>query len=303
MVKTNIKSRKKIQMFDVINVTLVFLITALMVYPLYFCVIASFSNPNQVALGRTLLWIQDFTLDIYKFVVEEDQLWIGYRNSIVYTILGTLWSLVLTIPAAYVLTKKYLPFRNLISWYFFLTMYVSGGMIPGYLLRKSLNLVDNPLVLVIDAGVSCYNMIVTRQYFSSNIPEALYEAAYIDGATEGQCFTKIAMPLAKPIIAVMALYYGVGNWNSYYTALIYIRDKNYYPLQLVLRNILINNQLALSNMDNLEAGAIEYLVYRARMAEGMKYAIVFIASAPLLIAYPFVQKHFTKGIMIGGVKG
>lgn len=295
--------RKKVQLFDVVNAILVFLITVITIYPLYFCVVASFSNPNEVALGNTLLWVKDFTLDIYKFVIQEEQLWIGYRNSLIYLVLGTLYNLVLTIPAAYVLTKQYLPFRNILSWYFFITMYVSGGMIPNYLLRKDLNLIDNPLVLILGAGVSCYNLIVTRQYFSSSIPSDIYEAAYMDGASEMQCFVKIAMPLAKPIIAVMALYYGVGHWNSYYNALIYIRDNAYYPLQLVLRNILLNNQLNMNNLENVEAETLEYMVYRSQMAQGMKYAIVFIASAPLLIVYPFIQKHFTKGIMIGSVKG
>ena len=270
--------RKKVQLFDVVNAILVFLITVITIYPLYFCVVASFSNPNEVALGNTLLWVKDFTLDIYKFVIQEEQLWIGYRNSLIYLVLGTLYNLVLTIPAAYVLTKQYLPFRNILSWYFFITMYVSGGMIPNYLLRKDLNLIDNPLVLILGAGVSCYNLIVTRQYFSSSIPSDIYEAAYMDGASEMQCFVKIAMPLAKPIIAVMALYYGVGHWNSYYNALIYIRDNAYYPLQLVLRNILLNNQLNMNNLENVEAETLEYMVYRSQMAQGMKYAIVFIAS-------------------------
>lgn len=295
--------KKKIQLFDVINVALVFLITAITIYPLYFCVIASFSSPTQVAAGNTLLWIKDFTLDIYGFVLKESRLWVGYQNSIMYLILGTLYNLLLTIPAAYVLTKKYLPFRNIITWFFFITMYVSGGTIPNYLLRKDLNLIDNPLVLIIGVGVSCYNLIVTRQYFDTNIPAEIYEAAIIDGASEGKCFTGIAVPLAKPIIAVMTLYYGIGHWNSYYSALIYIRKQDYYPLQLILRNILLENQLAVTSMENADANTMQYLAYRAQMAEGMKYAIVFIASAPLLIAYPFVQKYFTKGIMVGGVKG
>ena len=157
--------KRKIQLFDIVNVTLVCLITFVIAYPLYFCIIASFSNPGQVALGNTLVWVKGFTLDIYRFVLEEEQLWIGYRNSIIYLVLATLYNLVLTIPAAYVMTKKYLPFRNILSWYFFITMYIGGGLIPNYLLRKDLGLIDNPLVLIIGAGVSCYNLIVTRQYF------------------------------------------------------------------------------------------------------------------------------------------
>lgn len=295
--------KKRIQPFDIVNGTLVLLITILVLYPLYFCVIASFSDSQQVALGNTLLWVKDFSLEAYKYVMKEKQLWIGYRNSMIYLILGTLYCLVLTIPAAYVLTKKYMPFRNVFSWFFFITMYVSGGMIPSYLLVKSLKLIDSPLVLIIGAGVSCYNLIVTRQYFANSIPQDIYDAAYIDGASELHCFTAIAMPLAKPIIAVMALYYGVTKWNSYYNALLYIRNKNYYPLQLVLRNILISNELSLSGIENADADTVAYLVYRARVAQGMKYAIVFIASVPLLVAYPFFQKYFTKGIMVGSVKG
>lgn len=301
-----VNSQKKLKSagaFDVANVILVLAITLITIYPLYFCVIASFSNPKEVALGNTVLWVKGFTLESYQYVMREKQLWIGYRNSILYMFFGTLYNLVLTIPAAYVLTKKYLPFRNVLSWFFFITMYFSGGMIPTYLLMKDLGLIDNPLALVIGAGVSCYNLIVTRQYFSSSIPQDIYEAAYIDGSSEWKCFTRIALPLAKPIIAVMALYYGVSHWNSYYNALLYIRDKAFYPLQLVLRGILISNELAVSSMENADAETVAYLVHRAEIAQGMKYAIVFIASAPLLILYPFLQKYFTKGIMVGSVKG
>lgn len=302
MVNNNVK-KKKIELFDVVNTSLVILITLIVIYPLYFSVIASFSGPKQVALGNTLLWVKDFSTEAYKYVIEEEQLWVGYRNSIIYLILGTLYNLILTIPAAYVMSKKYLPFRGALSWYFFITMYISGGMIPNYLLVKDLGLIDNPLVMIIGVGVSCYNLIVTRQYFSSSIPEDIYEACYIDGASELTCFTKIAVPLAKPIIAVMALYYGVGHWNGYYSALLYLRKSEYYPLQLVLRNILISNELSTAAIENADAATVAYLVHRAEMVQVMKYAIIFIASAPLLIAYPFVQKHFTKGIMIGSVKG
>lgn len=294
---------KKYSLFDYINTLLVILITFLIAYPLYFCVIASFSGPKEVALGNTLLWVKDFTTEAYKYVMAEEQLWIGYRNTILYTVLGTLYNLVLTIPAAYVLTKKYMPFHNIISWYFFITMYFSGGMIPTYLLIKSLKLINNPLVLIIGVGVSCYNLIVTRQYFASSIHPEIYEAAHIDGASEWKCFTKIAMPLAKPIIAVMTLYYGVGHWNTYHNALLYIHKKKYYPLQLVLRNILISGDIAVLDMVMEDADTVEYLMHRTQIAQSMKYSIVFIASAPLLVAYPFLQKYFAKGIMVGSVKG
>ena len=294
--------RKKRSLFDVINGLLVLLITVIVAYPLYFCIVASLSDPIEVGAGNTLLWVKGFTLDAYKLIVQEDQLWIGYRNTIIYTILGTLYQLVLTIPAAYVMTKEKLPFRNILSWFFFLTMYISGGMIPSYMLIRDLNLLDNPLVMVVGAGVSAYNLIVTRQFFASNIHPSIYDAAYIDGAGEWKTFTSIALPLAKPIIAVMALFIGVGAWNHYYKALLYLYDKDYYPLQLVLRNILNANQLDLSNISG-SGTDLANMVYRANVAQSMKYSIVMVASIPLIIAYPFLQKYFAKGVMIGSVKG
>lgn len=297
------KGRDPITAFDVIVTVLVVLITVVTIYPLFFVVVASFSSPTQVASGNTLLWFKDFTFDHYKYVFQEKALWTGYRNTIIYTLLGTLYNLVLTIPAAYVLSKKHLPFRGAISWYFFITMYIGGGIIPQYFLIKNLGLMDSPLSLIVGTGVSCSNMIITRQYFQSSIPQDIYDAAYIDGANDWQAFCRIAMPLAKPILAVMALYYGVTRWNSYYNALLFIRSDEYKPLQLVLREILINNQISVLDMSTGGGENIAYMLERAQVAEGMKYAVVFIASAPLLIIYPFLQKYFTKGIMLGSVKG
>lgn len=292
----------RITLFDVVNAFLVIAITVIVAYPLYFCVVASFSDPSEVAAGHTLLWVKDFTVDAYRNIMKESRLWTGYRNTVLYTILGTGYNLLLTIPVSYVLTKQYMPFRGLISWYFFLTMYVSGGMIPTYLLMKNLNLINHPLALIIGAGVSCYNMIVARQYFATGIHPDVYEAAYIDGASEMKCFMRIALPLAKPIIAVLTLYYGVGHWNSYYNALLYIYKPKYYPLQLVLRDILITNQqLMLDAVADEES--MRQMLDRVHAAEGMKYAVIFIASAPLLAIYPFLQKYFAKGVMIGAVKG
>ena len=292
----------KITLFDVVNTALVVLITLIIAYPLYFVIVASFSDQTQVSMGNTLLWIKGFNLDAYKYVLQEDRLWIGYRNSLIYTVLGTMYNIALTIPLAYVMSKQYLPFRGIISWYFFITMYFGGGMIPTYLLIKNLGLINNPLVMVVGAGVSTYNMIVARQYFGTSIHPELYEAAEIDGAGEWKTFIKIAVPLAKPIIAVLVLYYGVGHWNNYYSALLYMYKEEWHPLQYVLRVILLtsSNAALTENMTVEEAMNIMWL---QEIARGMKYAVVFIASAPVLIAYPFVQKYFTKGIMIGSVKG
>ena len=292
----------RITTFDVVNSALVVMVTLLIMYPLYFVIIASFSKPADVMAGKTLLWVKNFTTTNYEYLLNEGRLWTGYRNTIVYTALGTLYQLFLTIPTAYVLTKKYLPGRNFVSWFYLLPMYISGGLIPSFILMKSLGMVDNPLILIIGGGISCYNLLIAKQYFATSIPGDLYEAAQIDGATEWKCFVKIAMPLAKPIIAVMALYYGVSHWNSYYTAMIYIREEDFWPLQLVLKEVLISSQDIVIE-PGMDMEMMEALMQRLEMVQGMKYAIIFVACLPLLIAYPFVQKYFTKGMMIGAVKG
>lgn len=297
------KKLKGYSMFDFVNTALVILITFILAYPLYFCIIASVSNPSEVNLGHTLLWVKGFDLTGYKRILKEDQIWIGYRNTIFYTVGGTLYNLALTIPAAYVMSKNRMHFHGIISWYFFITMYIGGGMIPSYILIKNLGLINTPWVMIIGSGVSCYNMIVTRQYFATSIHPDIYEAAEIDGAGQGTCFMKIAMPLAKPILAVMALYYGVGHWNSYMGALLYIYKKNLYPLQLVLRNILINSQLNFSDLESLTVEEIEVALYKSQLAQTMKYGIIIVSSLPLIMIYPFMQKYFVKGVMIGSVKG
>ena len=293
--------------FDTINVALMVVILIIVIYPLYFTLIASFSDPTQVSLGNTAFWVKDFTLEPYANVFKNSDIWLGYRNTIFYTVFGTCWNLLLTLPTAYVLSKKDLPGRSGLSWYFLFTMYFSGGLIPTYLTVLKLGLVNRPVTIVILGGLSIYNMIVSRIYFQNSIPNELYEAAKIDGASDFCQFFRIALPLSAPIIAVIALYYGVGRWNDYFTALIYLNDNKYVPLQIVLRNILIQNQ-GMSNMltqEQLMANEEmrEYYDRMKHMAEGMKYSIIYIASAPLLIAYPFVQKYFVKGVMIGSLKG
>ena len=295
--------KKRKSAFDIVNTSIVVAMTLVFLYPLYFCIVASFSSPTEVSAGNTLLFVKDFTLDNYIYAFRESSLWVGYRNTIFYTIFGTLYNLIMTIPAAYALSKRDLPMRNGISWYFFITMYFGGGMIPQYFLVKNLGLLDNPLSLIIGTGVACSNLIITRQYFENSIPHDLYEAAYMDGANEWKCFTRIAMPLAKPIIAVMALYYGVTRWNSYYNGLLYIRSDEYKPLQLVLREILINSNVSVSDLGVADPDTIAHILERANLVEGMQYAIIFIASAPLLALFPFIQKYFVQGTMVGSVKG
>ena len=301
--ENSMKKSHSDRLFDAINLGILVLICVIMVYPLYFIIIASLSDPYAVSAGQVFFWPKGISLDAYGNVFKNRSIWTGYRNTILYTFAGTLYNLALTIPAAYVLSKKRLPGHNGLSWFFFITMYFSGGMVPSYILMNKLQLLNTPWALIIGTGVSCYNLIVTRQFFSSSIPESLYEAASIDGASEFTYFFRIAIPLSMPIIAVMALFYGVGRWNDYYTALLYVKNRSLWPLQLILRNILIMNENAMADATGISDEAMEEAMRQALMAEAMKYSLIFIASAPLLIAYPFVQKYFVKGVMIGSVKG
>lgn len=292
--------------FDAVNVALLLLLLLVLIYPLYFTIIASVSEPYDVVKGNVAFYPKGFTLEAYRNVFRESRIWIGYRNTILYTVLGTLFNLALTVPAAYVLSKRDLPGRMGLTAYFLITMYFSGGLIPTYLLVKSLNLINRPFTLIVLGGISVYNMIIARVYFQTAIPGDLYESATIDGAGDFRCFFGIALPLSQPILAVIALYYGVGHWNAYFNALLYVSKSEYQPLQLVLRSILLLNEMALSELDPnlvLDAEMVVALTRRAYLAEAMKYALIFVASAPLLMAYPFVQRHFVKGVMIGSLKG
>ena len=293
------------RIFDVVNISLLVLITLIMIYPLYFTIIASISDPYAVSNGSVVLWPVGFSLEAYTNVFKESRIWLGYKNTLIYTVFGTLFNLLLTIPGAYVLSKKQLVGRGIIATYFIIPMYFGGGLIPTYLQVKDLGLIDKPYTMIILGGLSVYNMIMARVYFQSSIPDEIYESGHIDGASEFRMFFQIALPLAKPIIAVMTLFYAVGRWNDYFTALLYTSKAEYQPLQLVLRGILLMNQKFMEaiNEGNLDSQTVIDLARLAHIAQAMKYSVIFIASAPLLIAYPFVQKHFVKGIMVGSLKG
>jgi putative aldouronate transport system permease protein len=299
-----LKRLKKIELFDVINVSLLALLMGIIIYPLYFTVIASFSDPYALMKGEVIFLPRGFTHEAYFNVLRNKEIWTGYFNTILYAVFGTLYALAVTIPAAYVLSRKRLKGRNLVMAYFVFTMYFSGGLVPYYVLVKNLGLLNTRLALILPAGLSVYHVIIARTFYQSSIPEELFESARIDGANDYRVFFSIVLPLSGSIIAVIALYLLVGHWNSYFQALLFITDSRKYPLQLILRNILIMNQnfsvIAFSGMstEQLEAG-----MKRSMMAETMKYALIFISSLPVLVAYPFVQKHFVKGVMIGALKG
>jgi len=286
-------------LFDIFVYTLAVLVFIVVAYPVYFVFIASVSDANLVAQGQVTLFPKGFSWFAYNKVFEDPRIWIGYRNTVIYTVVGTIVNMILTLPAAYSLARRELFARRWIMFYFIFTMYFSGGLIPTYILIKNLGLENTFLVFIIPFSVNIFNLIVTRAYFETSIPEELYESAVLEGCSHFRFFTKIALPLSKPIISVIALYYIVGHWNDFFTALIYIRDKNLVPLQLVLRDILIANLVFKEGMGvGGEAGG-----YAQRYADAVKYALIIVSSLPVLILYPFLQKYFEKGIMIGAIKG
>ena len=305
MKPTGIRRTKADQAFDTVNVILMTIILILTLYPLYFVLIASVSDAYEVAKGHVFLWPKGYTMESYLNVFREKRVWTGYRNTIFYTIFGTVLSLILTIPSAYALSKKTLPGRRMFNVFFLIPMYFNGGLIPTYLVMKKIGMVNTWYSLIFIAASSVYNMIVTRTYFQSNVPEELYESARIDGANELQAFFRIALPLVKPILAVMTLFFAVARWNDYFNALIYTTKNDYLPLQMVLRSILLNSQTAMQKVDTsaMDADAIKNAARLAYMAEAMKYALIVVSSVPLLVAYPFVQKYFATGMMVGAVKG
>ncbi|TVY09153.1 carbohydrate ABC transporter permease [Paenibacillus cremeus] len=292
-----IKKRKSDeQVFDAVVNLLALLILVVVLYPLIFIVSASFSDPALVLNGEVLLLPKQITLEAYKNVFENEKIWNGYLNSIIYTTVGTAINLIMTTLAAYPLSRPDLRGRGGIMFFVTLTMFFSGGLIPSYLLVKSLGMVDTMWSLIIPGAIATYNLIVMRTYFQTSIPWEIQEAAHIDGCSNWKLLTHVILPLSKPILAVMVLFYAVGHWNSYFNALIYIRSKNLYPLQLVLREVLLVSQAdAVDSNVGMESKIL--------LAESVKYVVIIISSLPVLLMYPFVQRHFVKGVMIGSLKG
>jgi len=287
-----------------INIVLLCILLVIILYPLWFTIIASLSNPYAVSRGDVILWPVDVTFEAYRNALKDQYLVSGFINSVINTVCATVLALCVTVPAGYVLSRKGLKGRSIFMTYFMITMHFGGGMIPTYILIKNLGLLDTRWSVVIPAAFSTYNMILVRTFFSTSIGEELYEAATIDGANEFRIFFNIALPLSGAIVAVIALYVAVGRWNSYFNELLYITDKQLLPLQNVLRNFLSGEQ-NLANMDLsiLDTDEIDELLRRQLMAQAMKYSLILIASLPMILVYPFVQKYFVKGVMIGSIKG
>jgi putative aldouronate transport system permease protein len=302
-INNRIRRSRSDVIFDTINILIILIITAIMIYPMWYVLMVSIATPEEAALGGIYFWPKTISMEAYETVFTTKSIWIAYANTVLYTVAHTLYVLVLTIPAAYALSKKDLPGRVAIVWYFFITMFVSGGLIPSYMLNRSLGIINTRWILILGMGVGYSNLIITRTYFQTSIPQDIFESAYIDGASEMKVFFYIALPLAGAIVAVIALYAAVGTWGSWYSAFIYVTDQTKWPLQLRLRQILIMNETQSLDVLTMTQEDIEMMQHQSFLMYTTKYAIIFIASLPMLILYPFVQKYFVKGVMIGSLKG
>lgn len=293
---SKVKNRSSDTVLEVLNYIASVLFLILLIYPLYFIIIASFSDPSAVSNGKVWLFPSGFTLDGYRELLKHSNIWIGYRNTILYTVVGTAIGLVVNVTAAYALSRKDLAGRKFLSLFFIFTMFFNGGLIPTFLTIRDFHLYDTFLVMVLPFSVGVFNIIVARTFFQTTIPGDLWEAAQIDGCGNLRYFLLVVLPLSKAIIAVLALWIAVGYWNSFFNALIYLKNPNLLPLQLILRNILITNQMQ-SGMGTGEAAQIAL-----RLASMMRYSVIIVATVPIMCIYPFVQKYFNQGVMIGAVK-
>lgn len=278
---------------------LLLVIIAVVIYPLWFVVIASFSNQTYVASGQVTLWPIDITLSGYKQVFGNVRVWTGYKNTIIYSVVGTALNLVVTLPAAFALSRKSFPFRRVVMFLFTFTMYFAGGLIPNYILYKQLNLLNNMWVFILPGAVSVWNLIIARSFFETSIPEDLHDAAQLDGLGDFSYFLRVVIPLSSAIIAVIGLYYFVGHWNDYFTGLVFIRDDAKQPLQNILQSILLGSQTQTTGQITSGISAQQ----QQQLADQIKYGVIIVSTFPLLVVYPFLQKYFNKGVMIGAVKG
>lgn len=274
------------------------IILVIVLYPLIYVVAASFSDPQAVISGKVVLWPVDVTLRGYQAVFKNPKILTGFANSLFYMFVGTAINLVMTMLCAYPLSRKEFTARNKIAALFVFTMYFSGGLVPSYMIVSKLGLINTRWAMLIPTAMSTYNMIIARTYMVNSIPDELYEAAQLDGCSPFKYLLKVIVPLSKPIIAVLALYYGIAKWNNYFDAMLYLNDTSKWPITMVLREILIQNQIDPTMLT--DASALSKL---QGMTELLKYSVIVVASVPVLMIYPFVQKYFVKGVTIGAVKG
>ncbi len=282
-----------------VNSLILGLWTLLILYPLFFVLIASFSDPFAVQRGEVWLYPVGFSLEGYGRLLKYNTIWTGYGNSLLYMVSGTALNVAITLPAGYALSRPDLKGRRFYALLFIFTMFFSGGLIPLYMVVKDLNLINRLGAMILPNALNVFNVLICRTFFQTTIPGELREAASLDGCSDFRFFFRIVLPLSKAIIMVMVLYYAVEHWNAYFNALIYLRDYEKYPLQIVLRDILLISSSAASDTSSLD----DSLVKQQRIAEMIKYCAIIVANLPLVVLFPFVQKYFKKGVMIGAVKG
>ncbi len=301
-----IKLSRSDRVFVTVNSFFLILFFLITLYPMLFVLSASFSDPKAVAAGKMVLLPISPSLQAYTFILGYKEIWIGYGNTLFYTLVGTLINLALTIPCAYALSRRDCPFRGIIMTLFMITMYFGGGLIPDYLNVKDFGLLNTRAIMLISGAVSTYNLIIARTFFANTIPWELHEAAFLDGCSDFRALLKIILPLSAPIIVVLTLYYGVGHWNSYFNALIYLSDRKKFPLQVFLREILTIGKFAESAFESgvdMSAEDAMVLMKQVDTANMIKYGVIVASTVPMMIIYPWVQKYFAKGVMIGSVKG
>ena len=295
---------KKIKepMDDKFFYTVVYIIVALVsiivAYPIIYILSSSFSSPNAVLAGRIVLWPVEFSLEGYAAVFRYPPVFSGYRNTFFYTFAGTIINVSMTLLAAYPLARKKLPYRNFLMFLFAFTMMFNGGMIPNYILLRNLGMINTVWAMLIPGALAVYNMIISRTFIQSSIPDELLEAAKIDGCSDFKYLFYVILPLSKPVIAVITLYYAVGHWNSYFDAFLYLNNSKLYPLQIILRDILVLNTVDVNIMYDVELAMLQQ-----GLANLLKYSLIVVSIVPILCLYPFVQKYFIKGVMIGSIKG
>lgn len=272
---------------------MIFLVIA---YPLWFIIIASISNSDLVNLGKVTFWPRDIRLYGYQQIIKDARIWNGYTNTIFYVVAGTALNMVVTMPAAYALSRKTFQARNKIMLYFVFTMFFNGGLVPTYMTINQLGLISTRTIFIVFMALNTFNLIIARTFIENSIPDELYEAAVLDGCSHFYFFIKVVIPLSKAVISVLVLYYGVAHWNDYFNALLFNSNSSFEPLQIVLRRILLLNE-AFSSGSGVMGG------YAQSSADQVKYAVIIVSTLPILCVYPFIQKYFEKGVMIGAVKG
>lgn len=281
--------------YTIVVYTIAILAALIWVYPLVFVVSASFSDPEALLAGEVVLFPKGFNVNAYKYIFQDKNIMTGYANTIFYSVVGTIYNMILTIFAAYPLSRKDLKGRDLLTVMITFTMFFGGGLIPTYLNLRDLGLLNNRLVMIIPSAISVTNFIIMRNYFTHSVPNELIEAAYMEGASQFQILGKVVLPLSKPILSVLTIYYMAGHWNAYFSAMIYLSEDEMMPLQVFLRRILI-----IGGMEGMSSGSTmtDNVIY-----ESLKYAIIVVSTLPMILGYLLVQKSFKKGIMMGSLKG